>query len=62
MATQKKAGTKKGVKVRDLKPSKDAKGGFGRLSSTAQGANAAHGANTAHAADSRGLSVGKGLN
>lgn len=56
MATQKKAGTKKGVKVRDLKPSKDAKGGFGRLSSTAQGAN------TAHAADSRGLSVGKGLN
>ena len=30
MATQKKAGTKKGIKVRDLKPSKDAKGGFAR--------------------------------
>jgi len=29
MATQKKATTtKKGIKVRDLKPSKDAKGGF----------------------------------
>ena len=27
MATQKKAATKKGIKVRDLKPSKDAKGG-----------------------------------
>jgi hypothetical protein len=29
MATQKKAATKKGIKVRDLKPSKDAKGGGG---------------------------------
>jgi hypothetical protein len=28
MATQKKAATKKGIKVRDLKPSKDAKGGL----------------------------------
>ena len=27
MATQKKAATKKGIKVRDLKPAKDAKGG-----------------------------------
>jgi len=32
MATQKKAATKKGIKVRDLKPSKDAKGGFARSS------------------------------
>ena len=30
MATQKKAATRKGIKVRDLKPSKDAKGGFAR--------------------------------
>ena len=29
MATQKKAATKKGIKVRDLKPSKGAKGGGG---------------------------------
>ena len=34
MATQKKeAATKKSIKVRDLKPSKDAKGGVGHLDS-----------------------------
>ena len=61
MATQKKAGAKRGVKVRDLKPSKDAKGGIGRLSSTPQSADTPHGANIPRGADSRGLSVGKGL-
>ena len=30
MATQKKTAAKKGIKVRDLKPSRDAKGGVGR--------------------------------
>ena len=55
MATQKKAATKKGIKVRDLKPAKDAKGGFARSSNV-------HTAQSARTIQGQTFSTPKGLN
>ena len=56
MATQKKAVTKKGIKVRDLKPSKDAKGGGGgRNPDGPRGADRPRGGDFAISGGTKGL-------
>ena len=62
MAQKKEGNDKTGVKIKDLAPSKDAKGGAARGTDGGAGANALRGADSARGSDStRGTNSVKGL-